>query len=146
MRKMKATLVGKAPQNSQVHKPPLMLAAVQAGFPSFAENTVERSLSLDDLIIREPDATFFVRAEGDSMHNAGIHSGDILVVDRSREPREGSIVIAAVDGEFTVKRLRRKQGHMMLAAENEAYTDIELSDESDAVVWGVVIASVKQFE
>ncbi|NBV54968.1 MAG: hypothetical protein EBR79_04555 [Proteobacteria bacterium] len=92
--------------------------------------------------VRHPGSTFFVRVQGDSMLNAGIHEGDILVVDRSLEAREGSIVIAVLDGELTVKRLRRKNGQVELVPENDRYPVIVVHPEQEFRIWGVVTTVV----
>ena len=113
-------------------------AAVPAGFPSPAEDFTERRLDLNELLVRHPAATFFVRATGSSMTGAGIHPGDILVVDRSVEAAPGKIVVAAVDGEYAVKRLKRERGRLRLVSEASGYPPIELADESDLRVFGVV--------
>jgi len=124
---------------------PLYTAAVSAGFPSPAEDHLEGSLDLNALLIRHPAATFFVRVAGDSMTGAGIHSGDILVVDRSLEAVDGRIVVAALNGELTVKRLRlRHGGRLLLEAENPAYPPIPVAEENDFMVWGVVTSVVHQ--
>ena len=115
---------------------PLFLTRVPAGFPSPADDYVDRALDLNDLLIRRPEATFFVRVEGDSMTGAGIHSGDLLVVDRSVEARDGDVVIAALDGEMTVKRVRRRKEALWLVADNEAYPPQRVTTE--LVIWGVV--------
>ena len=117
---------------------PLYLAPVSAGFPSPAEDYLDRALDLNELLISNPAATFYVRASGDSMRDAGIQTGDLLIVDRAIEPRPGKIVIAAVDGELTVKRLRTKDGRLYLAPENPAYPNIEVSPEASFEIWGVV--------
>lgn len=117
---------------------PLFLAQVQAGFPSSAENDLDKTLDLNTLLIAHPSATFFVRVAGDSMRNAGIASGDILVVDRSLEATDNKIVIAIVNREFTVKRLKIQQGKIFLVPENPAYPILEMKDENDFQVWGVV--------
>jgi len=117
---------------------PLYLAPVSAGFPSPAEDYLDRALDLNELLISNPAATFYVRASGDSMRDAGIQTGDILIVDRAIEPRPGKIVIAAVDGELTVKRLRLKDGRLYLAPENPAYPFLEVSPEASFEIWGVV--------
>jgi DNA polymerase V len=117
---------------------PLYLTPVSAGFPSPAEDYLERALDLNELCIAHPAATFYVRASGDSMRDAGIKSGDILVVDRAVEARPGKIVIAAVDGELTVKRLRCLDGRLFLAPENPAYRSIEVHPETCFEIWGVV--------
>lgn len=117
---------------------PLYSNTVQAGFPSPADDYIECRLDLNTHLIKHPAATFFVKARGDSMLNAGIQSGDILVVDRSLEATHGKIVIAALNGELTVKRLHRQHGTVRLMAENPAYQPIEITQELDMVIWGVV--------
>ena len=121
------------------HKPlPLFSCAVAAGFPSPADDHLEGSLDLNDHLIKHPSATFFVRVSGDSMIKAGIHHDDILVVDRSLEARNGKVIIAAVEGQLTVKRLQRGNGKTMLMPENDAYAPITVHDDNDMVIWGVV--------
>lgn len=117
---------------------PLAEVSVQAGFPSPAEDYIEQRLDLNDHLIEHPAATFFVRVSGNSMINAGIHDGDILVVDRAMEPGDGKIVIAAIDGELSVKRLRKEADEVYLQAENEQYDDIEITRHNDFQIWGVV--------
>ncbi len=117
---------------------PLYVGKVSAGFPSPADDYIEKTLDLNELLIQKPAATFFVRAQGESMLGAGIHPNDILVVDRSLEPAPGKIVICALDGELVVKRLKRRNDNWLLASENPAYPDIALSEEVDTVIWGVV--------
>lgn len=117
---------------------PVADSLVQAGFPSPADDYVEKQLDLNEMMIQHPAATFFVRVDGDSMIDAGIRSGDTLVVDRSIEPTDGKIVVAALNGEFTVKRLRQKGGRVTLSPENAKYADIPVDPEADFEVWGVV--------
>ena len=117
---------------------PLFTSSVPAGFPNPAEDEIEQALDLNALMIAHPAATFFVRVSGDSMKDAGIFSGDILVVDRSLEAANGKIVVAIIQGEFTVKRLVMRQNKIILAAENPAYAPIEITEESEFQVWGVV--------
>lgn len=117
---------------------PLYLSTVQAGFPSPAEDYIDKKLDLNEQLVRHPAATFFVRVDGDSMRDAGVASGDILVVDRAVEPRDGHIVIAALDGELTVKRLRRKNGQVLLVPENPDYAPVAVGPEASFEVWGVV--------
>lgn len=116
----------------------LILNTVQAGFPSPADEYLEGALDLNQLMIRHPAATFFVRVQGDSMEGAAIFSGDILVVDRAVEPSDGKIVVAVVRGEFTVKRLLKKKDHLFLVAENKHYPPLKITSEMDFQVWGVV--------
>lgn len=124
---------------------PLFLSGVSAGFPSPADDYVDRKLDLNELLIRNPAATFFVRVAGDSMTGAGISHNDILVVDRSLEPAGGSIVIAVYDGELTVKRLVCDKTGMRLVAENPDYPPLDITGENGCEIWGVVTSVVHQF-
>lgn len=117
---------------------PLLASRVEAGFPSPADDHVERTLDLNEELITHPAATFFLRASGRSMQGAGIHDGDLLVVDRSIPSDTGTVVIAVVDGEFTVKRLRRTSAGMILDAEHPDYPPIPIGSETDVRIWGVV--------
>jgi DNA polymerase V len=117
---------------------PLFTGKVAAGFPSPADDYVEKNLDLNELLVQKPAATFFVRAQGESMLGAGIHPNDILVVDRSLEAVPGKVVICAINGELTVKRLERVNEQWQLKAENPAYADIVIHDELELVIWGVV--------
>lgn len=119
--------------------------SVVAGFPSPAEQYLEPPLDLNELLVKRPAATYFVRVEGDSMIGRGIHDKDILVVDRSLDPRDGDVVIAAVDGEFTVKTLRRKGGTVALQAANENYPTILLKGASELRLFGKVAAVIHRF-
>jgi DNA polymerase V len=120
------------------HPLPAFLSPVQAGFPSPADDYIENHLDLNGLVVQRPAATFFVRVEGESMVDANIHSGDILVVDRSLQASTGKIVIAVINGEFTVKRLILKNGEAYLIPENPKYSAIKIEAGSDFQVWGVV--------
>ena len=117
---------------------PLFLSRISAGFPSPADDYVEGTLSLDEHLISHPEATFFLRVQGNSMIGAGIHDGDLLIIDKSLMPQHDSIVIAEVQGELTVKRLYCKNGEISLLAENPAYRPIPIREESQLVMWGVV--------
>lgn len=117
---------------------PLYSSNVQAGFPSPAEDYLDKTLDLNELLITHPSATFFVRVAGDSMRGAGIFPGDILIVDRSLEATHNRIVVAIVEGEFTVKRLLLEDGYVSLAPENPAYAPLQIREGSDFQIWGVV--------
>lgn len=117
---------------------PLFASRVPAGFPSPADDYVDQRLDLNDHLIDHPAATFFVRVTGDSMTGASIHDGDLLVVDRALEPTTGRIVIAAVNGELTVKRLALREGTAWLVPENPAYAPLPITEGLDCVIWGVV--------
>lgn len=126
--------------------PPLMAQTAACGFPSPAEQYIEAPLDLNDLLVKKPAATYFVRAAGDSMSGAGILPGDILVVDRSIDARDGSIVIACIDGEFTVKFLRVDAGgESRLEAANPAYRAIRFHNGQEVRLFGVVTACIHRF-
>jgi DNA polymerase V len=117
---------------------PLYMVAVSAGFPSPAEDYIEGQIDLNLHLIKNPAATFLVKATGDSMLGAGIHSGDVLVVDRSLEPTQNKIVIAVLNGELTVKRIRYERKQVYLMPENPAYPAISMNEGMELQVWGVV--------
>lgn len=122
---------------------PLMAWPVRAGFPSPAEDDEEATLDLNEMLAPNPEATFLVRARGDSMVGAGIADGDVLIVDRSLEPTHGRIVVAVVDGDFTVKRLIRRNGVVTLEAAHPDQAPIRLQEGQELVVWGVVTRVLK---
>lgn len=126
-------------------KSPLMSQPVQAGFPSPAEHYIEKTLDLNDYLASHPEATYYVRVAGDSMIEAGIRPGDVLCVDRSIDFFDGAIVIASVDGEFTVKYLRKSRGQVYLQAANPNYKPIFFGTEQDVRCWGVVTGLVRKF-
>ena len=117
---------------------PLYLTPVAAGFPSPAEDYLDRRLDLHSHLVRNEAATFFLRAHGESMINAGIHDGDLLVVDRAEAAAHNRVVIAALDGELTVKRLVRRGDRVLLAPENPEYPEIDITEHEYVHVWGVV--------
>ena len=117
---------------------PLYLSPVQAGFPSPAEDCIDRPLDLHEHLVRHRSATFFVRARGQSMVNAGIFDGDLLVVDRIIPASHNKVVIAALDGELTVKRLVRRDGRVLLVPENPNYLEIDITEHEYVHIWGVV--------
>ncbi len=118
---------------------PLAGERVAAGFPSPAEDYVDVGIDLNDQLIRHPTSTFFLRVSGDSMTGAGIHDGDLLVVDRSLDPRPGRVVVAVLDGGFTLKRLMRDHGRLRLEAANPHYPPLDLQSCHDVQIWGVAI-------
>lgn len=124
---------------------PLYEHKVVAGFPSPAEDYLEARLDLNEKLIHNKEATFLLSVQGDSMKDVGIMDGDILVVDRSLQPQDGKIVIAALDGELTVKRLSIKSTGTWLVPENDRYPPIAVRESSDIVIWGVVTATISQF-
>jgi DNA polymerase V len=122
---------------------PMMAWAAACGFPSPAEDYVDRPLDFNELLIEHPAATFAIRIEGESMTGAGIFPGDIAVVDRAREPVNGNVVLALVDGAFTVKRYRIRDGAVWLQAENPAFPDMPIGDGQALEVWGVITRSIR---
>jgi DNA polymerase V len=125
-------------EGHELKEAPFFTARVAAGFPSPADDFVEKHIDLNELLVEHPAATFFVRVEGESMINAGIHDGDVLIVDRSLRPGNGNIVVAVLDGELTVKRIKKKKNRLYLAAENSEFPVFEITGEMELRVWGVV--------
>ena len=126
------------PDRSTKRTQPIFTAKVPAGFPSPASDYEENELDLNKHLIKNPTATFFVRVTGDSMFKAGIHDGDLLVVNRSMEPRDKNVVIAVLNGELTAKRIRIKKNKLTLEAENDNFQSQEINKEMEFEVWGVV--------
>jgi DNA polymerase V len=126
------------PNLSTRFRRPLYQQPISAGFPSPAEDCIDAKLDLNKHFIKNPAATFFVRVSGDSMTGAGIHNGDLLIVDRSLEPLPGRVVIAVINGEHTVKRLQREGDRLLLLAENANYPPILVSELEELHIWGVV--------
>ena len=117
---------------------PIFLDSVSAGFPSPATDYMENKLDLNEYLIKHPAATFIVKAKGTSMSDAGILSGDLLIVDRSITPKSNDIVIASVFGDLTVKKLQKKENSVFLLSANNDYPSIEVKEEMECFVWGVV--------
>lgn len=128
--------------NKKRQLPKLMITPVKAGFPNPAEEAGGFALDLNDLLVRHPISTYYLRVEGDSMTGAGINSGDIVVVDKSLEAHNGDIVVAAVEGEFTLKRLKREGSQAWLMAEHPGYPPIALHEVAEAAIWGVVTYTI----
>ena len=124
---------------------PLVMSPASCGFPSPADDYLDRALDFNELLISNSSATFAVRIAGESMTGAGLFPGDIAVVDRSLSPFSGCVVLALIDGEFTIKRYRVRAGSVVLQAENEAFRDIVVPEESAFEVWGVVKHAIRMF-
>ncbi len=122
---------------------PLVMCSVAAGFPSPADDYLDRPLDFNELLVANPDATFAVRVVGDSMIDAGIFPGDIAVVDRSRTAGDRTIILAILDGEFTIKRYRERGNRRWLEPENAAYKPIELDEHAAFEVWGCIRNSIR---
>ncbi len=125
---------------------PYVISKVSAGFPSPADDYLEKNLSIDKLLIKNQASTFLIRVGGDSMINIGIYEGDILIIDRSLDAKSKDIVIASIFDELTVKRLIfDTQGNPQLKAENPLYSNIEIKNKEDLIIWGVVTSAIHQF-
>lgn len=117
---------------------PFFKGRVRAGFPSPADDYLEGSISLQDMLIEHPAATFLIKVEGHSMRDAGVHDGDIAIVDRALPPTNGKVVVAVINGEFCLKRLVYRAGGCFLQSANADFPEIEVTECSDNAVWGVV--------
>lgn len=117
----------------------LYATSVSCGFPSPAEDYVDRALDLNELLIAKPSATFFVKAKGESMIGAGIFEGDLLIIDRSVTPKSGQIVLAVVSGEFTLKRLVKEKNEIWLYPENSKNQPLKITPEMEFEIWGVAL-------
>ena len=131
--------------NTKNFKIPLLVDSVSAGFPSPADDYTEENIDLNEHLISNPFSTFFLRVKGDSMINAGIKDKDLIIVDKSLIAKPGNIVIAMIDGEFTIKRLSIKNDELYLKAENHNYPDFSFKDHIDVQIWGVVIYSIHSY-
>lgn len=127
-------------------KLPLYEFPVSAGFPSPADDYVDKHIDLNEYIIKHPAATFFVRVKGNSMQDSGISDGDLIVVDRALVPNNNTIVVAFLDGEFTLKRVRVKERELYLVPENSSYEPIKVTEDMDFQVWGVVTYCIKEIK
>ncbi|MEM7485725.1 MAG: translesion error-prone DNA polymerase V autoproteolytic subunit [Bacteroidota bacterium] len=132
------------PGNGMAIEVPYFDGGISCGFPSPADDFKEDRISLDRELIHDPDATFFARVNGDSMQGAGMDDGDLLVIDRSIEAYDGSIAVCFVDGEFTVKRIKKEDDKIFLMPENPKYRPIEISGDITLNIWGVVTNIVKR--
>lgn len=117
---------------------PVAFSPVSAGYLSPAEDYVDHALNLKDLLVKNPISTYYLRVSGWSMRDAGIHEGDLLIVDRSAHPTHNKIAIVEVDSEFTVKRLTKHDGRLFLQPENGRFSALEITEEMDFKIWGVV--------
>ena len=130
---------------TKIFKIPLLTDSVSAGFPSPADDYTEENIDLNEHLISNPFSTFFLRVKGDSMINAGIKDKDLIIVDKSLIAKPGNIVIAMIDGEFTIKRLSIKNNELYLKSENHNYPDFRFKNHIDVQIWGVVIYSIHSY-
>ena len=117
---------------------------ISAGFPSPADDFKELRISIDQEVVRNEEATFYARVSGESMQGAGLDDGDLLVIDRSMEPKNGKIAVCCIDGEFTVKRLKVVEDGVFLIPENPKYQPIKVTEENELIIWGIVTYVVKK--
>ena len=122
----------------------LVEQGISAGFPSPADDFKEVRISLDKELVKNKEATFYAKVSGDSMVGAGLDDGDLLVIDRSLSPENGKIAICFIDGDFTVKRIKKEKGKLYLMPENKKYKPIELSEDNELIIWGVVEYVIKK--
>jgi len=117
---------------------------ISAGFPSPADDFLDVSIDLNKELIKNPSATFYGRVKGDSMKNAGMENGDLLIIDKSLEPTDNKIAVCFIDGEFTVKRIKIEADLIWLVAENKAYKPIKVTKDSEFLIWGIVTTVIKK--
>ena len=117
---------------------------ISAGFPSPADDFKETRISLDRELVKNKEATFYARVSGDSMTGAGLNDGDLLVIDKSKNPENGKIAICLVNGEFTVKRIKKEKDKLYLMPENKKYKSIEIKEENELIIWGIVEYVIKK--
>ena len=122
----------------------LIEQGISAGFPSPADDFKEIRISLDKELVKNKEATFYARVSGDSMVGAGLHDGDLLVIDRAINPENGKIAVCFIDGEFTVKRIKKEKDKLYLIPENKQYKKIEIKEENELIIWGVVEYVIKK--
>ncbi|WP_417872495.1 LexA family protein [Xanthomarina gelatinilytica] len=123
---------------------PYVVNGISAGFPSPADDFLDINIDLNKHLIKNPSTTFYGRVRGDSMKDAGIHDGDLLIIDKSLEPTNNKIAVCFIDGEFTVKRIRIEKDVVWLIAENKNYEPIKVTQDNDLVIWGIVTTVIKQ--
>jgi DNA polymerase V len=122
---------------------PYISSGIKAGFPSPAADFDESKISLDNVLVKNKEATFYAKASGNSMIGAGIDDGDILVIDRSLEPKNNKIAVCFIDGEFTVKRIKLENEEVYLMPENSNYKPLKISEENELIIWGIVTYVIK---
>ena len=130
------------PAKAALFRVPYFSQGIPAGFPSPADDHLQKALDLHEHLIKHPAATFLARVDGNSMIDANLHDGDLLLIDRAKTPQHKSIVVAIVNGEFTVKRLYKRNGQIRLVPENRAFPSIEVTEGMEVEIWGVVIWSI----
>ncbi|MCK0179494.1 translesion error-prone DNA polymerase V autoproteolytic subunit [Flavobacteriaceae bacterium S0862] len=143
MTKLTQNLTFFTPQKTDSLGAILVDTGISAGFPSPAEDFKQERLSLDEVLIKNKEATFFARVSGQSMINAGLNDNDLLIIDRSLEPEHNKIAVCFLDGEFTVKRLKVESDGVWLQPENDNYKPIKITQDNQFVIWGIVVNVIK---
>lgn len=129
--------------NSSKTEIPLAESSISAGFPSPAEDFIDKSIDLNKIFIKNKDATFYARVKGDSMIDAGLNDGDLIIIDKSIDPQNNKIAVCFIDGEFTVKRIKIEKDCIWLVAANEKYKPIKVTKDNEFLIWGIVTTILK---
>jgi DNA polymerase V len=132
------------PDFENTNELPFIANGIKAGFPSPAADFDESKISLDNVLVKNREATFYAKASGTSMIGAGIDDGDIMVIDRSLEPQNNKIAVCFIDGEFTVKRIKVEENYVYLMPENKTYQPIKVTEENVLIIWGIVTYVIKK--
>ena len=123
----------------------IISGGISAGFPSPADDFIDSSIDLNKELIKNPSSTFFGKVKGDSMKDAGIHNGDLLIIDKSINPQDGKIAVCFIDGEFTIKKIKLEKDCCWLIPANESYQPIKVTSDNNFLIWGMVINVIKYF-
>tara|TARA_Y100001970_G_scaffold163819_1_gene200215 strand:+ start:308 stop:742 length:435 start_codon:yes stop_codon:yes gene_type:complete len=132
-------------RKSKKTKIKLYTTSISAGFPSPAEDHMDISLDINEYLVKHPSSTFYIYVKGDSMIDSGIFDGDLLIVDRSLEVKSNSVVVAVIDGDFTVKKIKKDSGNLYLIPQNKKYKPILLENNMDFQIWGIVTHTIHHF-
>ena len=133
------------PDTSTELEIPLFSSGIEAGFPSPADDFIDLSIDLNKEFIKNPSSTFYGRVNGDSMKDLGIHNSDLLIIDKSLEPQDGKIAVCFIDGEFTVKTIKFEKDCCWLVPANDKYKPIQVTEDNEFIIWGIVIHVIKSF-
>jgi DNA polymerase V len=139
----KNKIIFSIPDFENTNELPFVSSGIKAGFPSPAADFDESKISLDNVLVKNREATFYAKASGTSMIGAGIDDGDILVIDRSIEPQNNKVAVCFIDGEFTVKRILVEKSGVFLMPENKAFQPIKVTEENELIIWGMVTYVIK---
>lgn len=139
----KALEIFRAEVNSELSLP-IADEGIKAGFPSPAQDFMDLAIDLNKELVRHPASTFYGRVRGDSMQDAGVYDGDILIIDKSLEPRNGDMAVCFVDGEFTIKYIKIEKDIVWLIPANDSYSPIKVTEDNDFLIWGIVTYSIKK--